>query len=314
MTESDWDIFKIKFKGNKASAFENLAYKLFCIKHDIKEGVFRYKNQIGLEAEPIYYNGKYIGFQAKFSKRKISDIKNKIIDTIEKGKRKNPNLNKILFYLNQEFSESSKKKVKDPAYKKEIESVAKKLKVEIEWVVPSHFEIILSQPQNSYLKNEYFSLNTETIEVNNLSIHLYIGASHHIHINKLIPSKIRGLFKDNYGYFVIDVFVKNKDKRQYKRITLELIPTNETIPENISFSTDAHITKKSMPNSISSKIIFGPLNNGEFFTKYALFYINYQNYKSTDDPKDILKYIVFKYHLTCDNAKPQTGIIKISNT
>ena len=63
---------------------------------------------MGIETEPIEYDDKLIGFQAKFYETKISENKDDIKDSIAKAKSKNRKLNKILFYINQEFSESSK--------------------------------------------------------------------------------------------------------------------------------------------------------------------------------------------------------------
>ncbi|QRM89528.1 AAA family ATPase [Lacinutrix sp. WUR7] len=164
MIQINWNNFKAKFNGKETSSFESLAYQLFCNEYGNDTGVFRFKNQTGIETEPINFEGIYIGFQAKFYETKISDNKDEIIESIEKGKRENPKLNKILFYLNQEFSESSTKKVKNPAYKKEIEKIAKKLKVEIEWRVPSHFERQLALPKNNYLNDFFFSLDKSVID------------------------------------------------------------------------------------------------------------------------------------------------------
>src|SRR3989344_2384265 len=62
---------------------------------------------------------------------------------------------------NQEFSESSKKEKKDGKLKEDIESHAKELKVEIEWIVPSNFEQILNQPPNLDLAQLYFDFSDE---------------------------------------------------------------------------------------------------------------------------------------------------------
>jgi len=164
MAELNWNVFKSKFNGKETSSFESLAYQLFCIEYKNDLGIFRFKNQTGIEAEPIEYEGNHIGFQAKFYNTKISDNKDPIIDSIKKAKRENSNLNKILFYLNQEFSESPKKGIKNPVYKEEIENVAESLNIEIEWRVPSHFERQLTLPKNSYLYDFYFSFGKGLID------------------------------------------------------------------------------------------------------------------------------------------------------
>ncbi|MEA3342712.1 MAG: hypothetical protein U9Q92_00965, partial [archaeon] len=151
MKEIKWNNFKAKFDGKEQKSFEQLCYLLFCDEFDQNKGIFRYKNQIGIETEPIQVEGKLIGFQAKFYETKISDNKTNIIDSIKKAKDKNQALNKILFYINQEFSESSKKGQKEPTYKVDIEKYASSKGVEIEWRVPSHFERQLALDKNKTL-------------------------------------------------------------------------------------------------------------------------------------------------------------------
>ena len=156
MKEINWNIFRVKFNGKEQSSFEYLSYQLFCTEHNNNIGIFRFKHQAGIETEPIQSDEGLIGFQAKFYDTKISDNKNDIIDSIKKAKRENPNLNKILLYINQEFSESSIKEKKSPDYKTEIESEANKVNLNIEWRVPSHFERQLALPENQYLTDFYF--------------------------------------------------------------------------------------------------------------------------------------------------------------
>ena len=65
-------------------------------------------------------------------------------------------MNRITFYINQEFSESSTKEQKNTKLKKDIKNHAEKQKIKTEWVVPSNFEIILTQPSNLDLAQLYF--------------------------------------------------------------------------------------------------------------------------------------------------------------
>lgn len=157
MIKLNWNIFKAKFDGQETSMFELLAYHLFCDEYNIPTGIFRFKNQTGIETEPIERDGELIGFQAKFYESKVSDNKDDIIDSIKKAKSKNKDLDKILFYLNQEFSESSTKEKKDPKYKIEIEEEAEKLNIKLIWKVQSNFEIQLAKPSILYLSEYFFS-------------------------------------------------------------------------------------------------------------------------------------------------------------
>jgi len=164
MIELNWNNFKAKFNGKETILFENLAYHLFCYEFRINKGIFRFKNQAGLETEPIQIGTEFVGFQAKYYDTKVSENKDDIIDSIKKAKQKNPDLTRILFYLNQEFSESRNKVKKDPQYKTDIESEAKKNNVSIEWRMPSHFEIQLALPENDYLSDFFFSLGKNAFD------------------------------------------------------------------------------------------------------------------------------------------------------
>ncbi|KAF5425055.1 hypothetical protein C5S42_11670 [Candidatus Methanomarinus sp.] len=164
MIEINWNNFKAKFNGKERLSFEKLAYQLFCFEFNKKIGIFRFKNQTGIETEPIQTKTDCVGFQAKYSETKIADIKPDIIDSIKKAKNKNSKLTKILFYLNQEFSESTKKKNKEPQYKIDIENEANKNSVKIEWRVPSHFERQLSLPENNYLAEYFFNIGKNDID------------------------------------------------------------------------------------------------------------------------------------------------------
>lgn len=165
MLEINWNIFKAKFNGKERIAFENLSYLLFCVEFNQDTGIFRYKNQTGIETEPIEHEGKIIGFQAKFYETKISDNVKDIEDSIAKAKNKNPNLNKILFYINQEFSESTTRGQKEPQYKTNIEVYAVAKGLEIEWRVPSHFERQLVLEKNISLAKHFFALEKSTFDL-----------------------------------------------------------------------------------------------------------------------------------------------------
>ncbi|WP_236974839.1 AVAST type 4 anti-phage nuclease Avs4 [Membranihabitans maritimus] len=164
MQEINWNIFKAKFAGKEQNTFENLTYQLFCSEHGNNIGIFRFKNQTGIETEPIKCDQDCVGFQAKFFSSKLSDNKGKIIDSIKKAKRENSNLTKILFYLNDSFSESNIHGKKDPKYKIAIEEEASGLNLKIDWRVPSHIARQLALPENQYLADFYFSQRKNIID------------------------------------------------------------------------------------------------------------------------------------------------------
>ncbi|MFA6200282.1 MAG: AVAST type 4 anti-phage nuclease Avs4 [Bacteroidales bacterium] len=156
----NWKVFETKYDKREQWAFEQMSYLLFCIEFNDRIGLFRYKNQTGIETEPIEKDGKFYGFQSKYYTTSISDNKSDIIDSINKAKSKNKQLNVVYLYLNQELSESTKITKKKPQYQIDIEKSAKALDITIQWRVPSHFELQLSLPENKYLFDIFFSTDT----------------------------------------------------------------------------------------------------------------------------------------------------------
>jgi len=154
----NWKVFGLKYDKREQWAFEQMSYLLFCAEFNNRIGLFRYKNQTGIETEPIKKDGAFYGFQAKYYTTSISDNKDDIIDSIKKAKSKNSQLNELFLYVNQELSESSTKSKKKPQYQLDIENSAEAVEVNIQWRVPSHFELQLLLPENKYLYDIFFSL------------------------------------------------------------------------------------------------------------------------------------------------------------
>lgn len=156
----NWKAFEAKYENREQWAFEQMTYFLFCIEINNITGVFRYKNQTGIETEPVEKEGVFYGFQSKYYTTSISQNKNDIIDSIKKAKLKNKPLNVIYFYLNKELSESNKKDKKKPQYQIQIENEANKVGIKIEWRVKSHLEFQLSQPTNNWIANIFAGANS----------------------------------------------------------------------------------------------------------------------------------------------------------
>lgn len=154
----NWKIFDLKYDKQETWAFEQMAYLLFCAEFNNRIGLFRYKNQTGIETEPIEKDGVLYAFQAKYYTTSISHNKTDIIDSIKKAKSKNTHLKELLFYINQELSESTTKSKKKPQYQLDIEKSAKAVGIKIQWRVPSHFELQLSLPENKYIQDIFFNL------------------------------------------------------------------------------------------------------------------------------------------------------------
>lgn len=170
--ELNWNNFKAKYDGREQRAFEQLSYILFCLEHEQNVGIFRYKNQTGIETNTIQMSDENIGFQAKFYETSISSNKDDIIDSISKAKNKKPNINKIFLYVNKELGESSKEKESKPKYQEEIEQAATDKNIELIWRVPSHFERQLINPEYKWLYEIFFTLNKGLVDfINEIELH-----------------------------------------------------------------------------------------------------------------------------------------------
>lgn len=62
----NWKVFELKYDKREQWAFEQLSYLLFCVELNNRIGLFRYKNQTGIETEPIEKDDVFYGFQAKY--------------------------------------------------------------------------------------------------------------------------------------------------------------------------------------------------------------------------------------------------------
>ena len=158
MKELNWNNFDFNFNGQQENAFEKLSYALFCSRFNIKYGIFAHENQVGIETEPIDFNDKLIGFQAKYLAPSTTFLsrKNIFIEALVKAKEKNSTLNEVYFYVNKSFRESTKTGSKYPKYIVEIERKAEELGLSIVWQVPSHIEKQLSNTENLSIAKEFF--------------------------------------------------------------------------------------------------------------------------------------------------------------
>ncbi len=151
----DWNLFKAKFNGRETFKFEQMAYLLFASETGNPYGIFRYKNHPGIETEPVDFNGKSSGFQAKFL-TSFSNGKNDIIDSLTKAKVNHPGLEDIYIYTNNEPGMAYKNTGKKPGYMTDIENEASVLGMNVVWRLPSHIEAQLALPQNRYIYDIFF--------------------------------------------------------------------------------------------------------------------------------------------------------------
>ncbi|SUD92003.1 hypothetical protein [Psychrobacter phenylpyruvicus] len=152
----DWDIFKAKFSTNPQDAFEWFTYLLFCRKHDLKEGWFGYKNQSGIEKQPLELEDKVIGFQSKFYDVPLSSKKNELIKTLNTTRANYPKLTHLIIYTNKLWGQGNGKDGKSKALI-EIEDRASELGIEIIWNEHSFFESEFVTVENNDLARHFFT-------------------------------------------------------------------------------------------------------------------------------------------------------------
>ncbi len=163
IVKTDWNIFKAKFSDNPQWYFERFCYLLFCREHNRSLGIPRYKNQAGIEVQPIERNNNVIGMQAKFYDDKTLSVHKKdlikMLDTIHE---KYPEINKLFLYSNQEWGQG--KDGKESQAEIDIKKRAYYYNIEIEWRLASFFESDFVVNDNKSYSSYFFSLaNTEDI-------------------------------------------------------------------------------------------------------------------------------------------------------
>jgi hypothetical protein len=158
IVKPDWNIFKVKFSDNPQKNFEWFCYLLFCREFNQQKGIFRYLNQAGIETEPITMNTGKIGWQAKFYDVRLTKRKAQIVKTIESTKEKYPDITKIRFYTNKDWTTNKGKETKAQT---DIEEFCKSENILLEWRTASFFESEFVVNTCSDISGYFFQLYTE---------------------------------------------------------------------------------------------------------------------------------------------------------
>lgn len=158
----DWNVFRSKFPNDTEAYFEWFSYLLFCREFDLEKGWYGFQNQSAIEKSPIIVKNKTIGFQSKFYQVKLSERKTEILDMLKKAHRDYSNLDKIIFYTNQSWSQvydkQSEKMVDSKAYK-EIFELASTFNIELYWRDTAFFESPFVSLTNNDLSRYFFDDN-----------------------------------------------------------------------------------------------------------------------------------------------------------
>lgn len=129
----NWDQFKSKFNDNPTYYFEYFCYLLFCLEYNKPQGVFRYKNQSGIEWDPIKVDGKTIVAQCKFYDTPLGSNKDTILEMLDTIHKNYTTPCELKFYTNQDWGQGKKKGTNDSQTKIVIEAKAKEYNITIDW-------------------------------------------------------------------------------------------------------------------------------------------------------------------------------------
>ena len=165
LVKPNWEIFKAKFSENPQENFEWFCYLLFSKEYNQPYGTHRYKNQSGIETDPIEFNGEVIGWQSKFYEDTLSTHKKDLLGTLTKTKRDNPNITKIILYTNSEWAQGRDEK--EPQAKIDTEKKADELNIELIWRTRSYFESPFVCQEQREVSRYFFESDTKWELTNN---------------------------------------------------------------------------------------------------------------------------------------------------
>ncbi|NRH21331.1 ATP-binding protein [Candidatus Gracilibacteria bacterium] len=159
MIKPDWDIFKAKFSENPQDNFEWLCYILFCKEFGKEKGIFRFKNQSGMETNPVKIGDNYISWEAKFytTDDKLSSNKEEFKKKIDISQSKNPELTQLYFYTPIDWTETSSKSKRKTKEQEEVEEYAKNKNIEVVWKGAWFFESPFVCIENEKIAEHFFS-------------------------------------------------------------------------------------------------------------------------------------------------------------
>lgn len=161
MIRPNWNLFKAKFSENPQDNFEWFCYILFCKEFQQEKGIFRFKNQSGMETNPVKVGDDYISWEAKFytTEDKLSSNKEELKRKIDITQSKNPEVTKLYFYTPVDWTESSNKAKRKTEDQKEVEEYAKNKNIEIVWKGAWFFESPFVSIDNEIVAKHFFTLD-----------------------------------------------------------------------------------------------------------------------------------------------------------
>ena len=159
IVKPNWDIFRVKFQDSETTNFEYFCYLLFCIEFNKPYGIFGYKNQAGIEKNPIEVDGKTIGFQSKFYDDKLANKKSDLLKMLDTINKKYPAQNELKLYTNRDWGQGQEEN--DSKTKQEIDEKAKSYGINIEWRTDeAYFQSLDVSIKNQNIASHFFCLES----------------------------------------------------------------------------------------------------------------------------------------------------------
>lgn len=153
----NWEQFKSKFNDSPTYYFEYFCYLLFCLEYNKPQGVFRYKNQSGIEWNPIEVDGKIIVAQCKFYDTSLGSHKDEIIEMLNTIQKNYTTPCELKFYTNQDWGQGKKQGINDSQPKIEIEAKAKEYNITIDWRTNEAYFLSSDVAFNQELMKHFFT-------------------------------------------------------------------------------------------------------------------------------------------------------------
>ena len=161
MNKINWSRFDLK-NPNPQDAFETMCRNIFLRAYKVSSHSFSANfNQAGLETEPVLFDGKYYGFQCKYSTSGNGDaLYAEVLKSLKKAVVAYPHLNTAIIYTNLDIKpnvslEDLQKTRKSNRVK--IYELGKANNLEILWFVKPNFEKALNEVGNYDLYRSFFS-------------------------------------------------------------------------------------------------------------------------------------------------------------
>lgn len=161
MNNISWNQFEIK-NSNPRDAFETMCRHIFLRQYKVSSHAFSANyNQTGLETEPVLFDGKYYGFQCKYSTSgNGSVLYDEVYNSLKKAVTAYSNLNTIIVYTNLDIKPNVTDEELATGKKTsriKIALLGKKHNIDIVWFLKANFESALNEDNNYDLYRVFFS-------------------------------------------------------------------------------------------------------------------------------------------------------------